>query len=135
MKMLKTLILFAALVLGITTQAGAGLYTITFNDGNGNVGSGQVDVELAINNYYAASGSLTVTAGQAIGNWNLYTTGGYTTYPNHLTSPAGAFYYNNAVYPTANPQYPTANPLLDEYGLLFTQNNGNELNFWGNADG
>jgi hypothetical protein len=31
--------------------------------------------------------------------------------------------------------YPTASPLLDEYGLLFTQNNGNELNLWGNADG
>ena len=26
------------------------------------------------------------------------------------------------------------NPLLDDYGLLFTQNNGNELNLWGNAD-
>jgi hypothetical protein len=135
MKPLKTLTLPAALALGITTQAGAGLYTIAFNDGNGNVGSGQIDVELAINNYYAASGSLTVTAGPAIGNWNLYTAGGYTCYPNYLTSPSGAYWYNNAVYPTSNPQYPTANPLLDDYGLLFTQNNGNELNLWGNADG
>jgi hypothetical protein len=134
-KLLKILTLLAALALGITTQAGAGLYYIAFNDGNGNVGSGQIDVELAINNYYAASGSLTVTAGQAIGNWNLYAAGGYTSYPSRLTSPSGAYWYNNAVYPTGNPQYPTANPLLDDYGLLFTQNNGNELNLWGNADG
>ena len=29
-----------------------------------------------------------------------------------------------------------SNPLLDVYGLLFTQqNNDNELNLWGNADG
>jgi hypothetical protein len=137
MKMLNTLrlTLLEALVLGITPQAGAGLYNISFNDGNGDVGSGQIDVELANNIYYAASGSLTVTAGQAIGNWSLYTVGGYTSYPNHLTSPAGTFYYNNAVYPTGNPQYPIANPLLDVNGLLFTQNNGNELNLWGNADG
>lgn len=40
------------------------------------------------------------------------------------------------MYPTGqNPQYPDANPLLDLYGLLFTQNNGNELNLWGNANG
>jgi hypothetical protein len=135
MKPLKTLTLQAALALGVTTQAGAGLYYITFNDGIGDVGSGQIDVELANNYYYAASGYLMVTAGQAIGNWNLYTAGGHTAYPNYLTSPAGAYWYNNAVYPTGNPQYPAANPLLDEYGLLFSQNNGNELNLWGNADG
>ena len=136
MKPHKTLTLLAALVLGIAVQAGAGLYTIAFNDGNGNVGSGQIDVELANNIHYAASGSLSVTAGQAIGNWNLYTAGGYTSYPNYFTSPAGAYWYNNGVYPTGNPQYPTANPLLDSYGLLFTQSNGNnELNLWGNADG
>jgi hypothetical protein len=135
MRTVKILTLLAALVLGITTPAGAGLYNITFNDGNGDVGSGQINVELANNNYYAASGSLAVTAGQAIGDWNLFTAGGHTSYPNYLTSPAGAYWYNNAVYPTANPQYPTANPLLDNYGLLFTQNNGNELNLWGNADG
>ena len=136
MRKLKTLSLLAAVFLGITTQASAVLFNITFNDGNGNVGSGQIDVELANSIYYAASGSLTVTAGQAIGNWNLYTAGGYTSYPNYFTSPHGAFIYNNAVYPTGyNPQYPIANPLLDEYGLLFTQNNGNELNLWGNADG
>jgi hypothetical protein len=135
LKPLKALTPLAALALGITTQAGAGLYIITFNDGKGDVGSGQIDVEMANSNYYAANGSLTVTAGMATGDWNLYTAGGYTSYPNYLTSPAGAYWYNNAVYPTGNPEYPTANPLLDDYGLLFTQNNGNELNLWGNADG
>src|ERR1700690_3630341 len=136
MRTLKALTLLAVLVLGITTRAGAVLFNITFNDGNGNVGSGQIDVELANSIYYAASGSLTVTAGQAIGNWNLYTAGGYNSFPSYLTSPAGQFIYNNAVYPTGyNPQYPIANPLLDDYGLFFTQNNGNELNLWGNENG
>ena len=85
---------------------------------------------------YAASGYLIVTAGQAVGDWTLYTAGGTTSYPGYLTSPAGAYWYNNAVYPSGNnPQYPVNNPLLDNFGLLFTQNNGNELNLWGNADG
>ena len=136
MKPLKTLTLFAGLVLGITTQAGAALYNITFNDGNGNVGSGQIDVESANNNYYAASGYLDVTSGPAIGYWNLFTARGTTPYPGYIYSPSGAYIYNNAVYPTGqNPQYPDTNPLLDYYGLLFTQSNGNELNLWGNADG
>lgn len=123
--------------MGVATPAGATLYDITFNDGNGDVGSGQINVvESAADNYYAASGNLDVTAGPASGNWNLYTAGGTTSYPDYLTSPAGAYLYNNAVYPTGNnPQYPDTNPLLDEYGLLFTQDNGNELNLWGNADG
>jgi hypothetical protein len=119
-----------------TSVSRAALYEITFNDRNVNVGSGQIDVETANGNSYAASGYLTVTAGAAVGAWTLYTAGGTTTYPNYLTSPKGAFYYNNAVYPTGkNPQYPAKNPLLDDYGLLFTQKNGNELNLWGNADG
>ncbi len=135
MKTLKILILFTALVSGMRTQAGTGLYRIAFNDGNGDVGFGQIDVQPANNNYYAVSGVLTVTAGPAMGDWNLFTTGGNSCYPNYLTSPAGAYWYNNAVYPTSNPQYCVANPLLDDYGLLFTQASGNELNLWGNADG
>lgn len=133
-KVLTTLALLAALVFGVTTQASAGLYCITFNDGNGDIGYGQIDVELANNNYHAVSGSLTVTAGRAIGDWNLFTAGGNASYPNYMTSPAGAYWYNNAVYPSCNPQYSLANPLLDDYGLLFNQSNGNELNLWGNAD-
>ena len=136
-KTLKTLALLATLALGVATPAGASLYDITFNDRNGNVGSGQIDVELANNGYYAASGFLAVTAGQAGGYWNLYIAGGTTSYPGYIYSPARAYIYNNAVYPTGpNPQYPGTNPLLDEYGLLFTQNNNfNELNLWGNANG
>jgi hypothetical protein len=137
-RLFETLTLLAALVLGIAPQAGAGLFNISFNDGSGDIGSGQIDVALDNNNnnYYAASGSLTVTGtGTAAGNWTLYTAGRYVSYPTYLTSPANAYLYNNAVYPTGyNPQYPTAKAHLDVYGLLFTQSNGNELNLWGNAD-
>jgi hypothetical protein len=124
-------------LLALTSVSRAALYEITFNDGKGNVGSGQIDVESASGNSYAASGSLDVTAGQALGDWTLYTTGGTTPYPGYITSPLNAFLYNNAVYPTgSNPQYGDNGPLLDVYGLLFTQDNGREeLNLWGNADG
>ena len=136
MKTLNIPILFAFLALGMAPQAGAGLYTITFNDGNGDFGSGQIDVESANNNFYATDGLLRVTGGNAAGIWTLYTGRGTKFYPDYLTSPSGAYLYNNAVYPNGNnPEYPATNPLLDYYGLLFTQNNGNELNLWGNADG
>lgn len=127
----------AFLALSLATQAGAGTYDITFDDGDGNIGSGQIDIESADNNlYYAASGYLDVTAGGASGNWDLYTAGGFTPYPGYIYSPSGGYIYNNAVYPNGqNPEYPATNPFLDDYGLLFTQSNGNELNLWGNADG
>jgi hypothetical protein len=120
-----------------TSVSHAALYGITFDDGNGNVGSGQIDVESANNNFYAAGGYLDVTAGEAIGAWTLYIAGGTTPYPGYIRSPLNAFLYNNAVYPTGqNPQYGDNGPILDVYGLLFTQNNGNEeLNLWGNVDG
>ena len=137
MKMLNIQILSAFLALGMVPQADASLYRITFNDRGVNIGSGLIDVESANNNFYAAGGYLGVTAGAATGNWTLYTAGGTAQYPGYFTSPSGAYLYNNAVYPNGNnPEYyPTANPLLDYYGLLFTQNGGNELNLWGNADG
>jgi hypothetical protein len=136
MKTPGILTLLAALALSVTPRACAGLYSIAFNDGRGDVGSGQIDVESANNNYYAVSGSLDVTAGQALGVWTLYTARGTTPYPGYIYSPSGAFIYNNAVYPDGkNPEYPGVNSLLDYYGLLFTQANGNELNLWGNADG
>jgi hypothetical protein len=130
----RTFLWAVVLVCGLAHRAGASLYGITFNDGQGDSGSGQIDVQQANNNYYASSGYLTVDSGGAAGNWTLYSAGGYTSYPGYLTSPAGAYRYNNAVYPDGNPQYPSANTLLDLYGLLFTQSNGNELNLWGNAD-
>jgi len=132
-KTLKTLILVAVLALGVTPWARADLYEITFTDaGANNVGSGQIDVVGGA----AVSGYFDVTAGAAAGlDWILYAAGGSTTYPNYFTSPAGGFWYNNAVYLTANPQYPAANPFLDNYGLLFTDGSGDELNLWGNSDG
>ncbi len=132
------LALFALLALCVsTTRVGAALYDITFDDGNGNVGTGQVDVQPGGNNrFFAYSGYLQVTSGGASGTWNLYTAGGTTPYPGYLYSPSGGYIYNNAVYPTGqNPQYPLVSSLLDVYGLLFIQANGNELNLWGNSDG
>jgi len=132
----KVALLLAFLALGVANQAAAALSQISFNDGQGNIGSGLIDIAGANNIYSAMSGYLDVTGGGAAGHWVLYAAGGATAYPNFLTSPAGAYWYNNAVYPTGvNPQYPGVSVLLDVYGLLFRQTTGNnELNLWGNAD-
>ena len=138
MKARKISILLASLVLGATLMARACLYDITFNDGRGDIGSGEINVQTANGNCYctACSGYLNVTSGEATGCWNLFSSGGATSYPGYLLSPAGAYWYNNTVYQSgSNPQYGNRGPLLDVYGLLFTQNGGNELNLWGNADG
>jgi hypothetical protein len=44
----------------------------------------------------------------------------------YTTSPLGAFYFNNVIYP--------GQPFLDVYGLLFS-NGTQELNIWGNGSG
>jgi hypothetical protein len=117
-----------------TSVLRANLYEITFTDpGANNVGSGQIDVEGG----YAVSGNFDVTAGTAAGAWNLYTVGGTGgTWDSQLTSPLGAFIYDNAVYlnPDSNPQYPGSS-YLDNAGLLFTDANNNELNLWGDGNG
>src|SRR5271169_6288979 len=43
--------------------------------------------------------------------------------------------HTTLIRPPSPRPYPTAIPLLEVDALLFTENNGNELNFWGNADG
>lgn len=133
-------LVFAFLALGAGSPADAALYQLNFNDSLGDTGLGQIDVVGTLvgtnYNYVAVSGYLDVTGGGAAGNWALYTAAGATTYPGYFTSPAGAYVYNNAVYPDGNnPEYPNVSSLLDNYGLLFTQGNGNELNLWGNPDG
>jgi hypothetical protein len=128
-------LLLVSSALGVANQAGAALADISFNDGRGDVGTGVINIAGANNTFQAVSGYLDVTSGGATGHWNLYAAGGSTPYPGFLTSPAGAYWYNNAVYPTGvNPQYAGVSVMLDDYGLLFTQANGNELNLWGNAD-
>jgi hypothetical protein len=124
------------LALMVARPAGATLYQVAFNDGRGNSGAGEISVQCGNSCAYAASGTLTVLSGQAAGCWSLYTGGGSSAYPGYMTSPAGAYWYNNAVYLcNNNPEYAGSGSLLDLYGLLFVQSNGNELNLWGNADG
>lgn len=136
MRTCKASILTILLALEIALQADAAPFDITFDLGQGDTGSGQIDILPDLNgNFFAASGYLNIGSGAAAGNWSLYSAGGATTYPGYLTSPTGAYWYNNAFYPDgANPQYPGVNTPLDNYGLLFTQGS-NELNLWGNADG
>ncbi len=139
-KALKISMAVAAIACVTANEADAITYDLNFTDSLGGIGTGQIDVVGvvvgAIVNYEAVSGYLNITGGAAAGNWTLYSAGGATVFPGYIYSPAGAFIYNNGVYPDGNnPQYPSVSSLLDTYGLLFTQTNGNELNLWGNADG
>lgn len=136
MKTLKAATLILSLASGILTQAGAAVFDISFNLGGGVTGSGLLNVLQATNgSYFAASGNVAISGGTAAGNWTLYTAGGATTYPGRLTSPAGAYWYDNAFYPNGtNAQYGNVVTQLDNYGLLFTLGS-DELNLWGNADG
>lgn len=138
MKVLKAAILLSSIVLGLTHQAHAVSFGITFDLGSGNTGTGLFEVATNGSTYYASSGYLDISGGAAAGTWSLYTAGGTTTYPSRLTSPGGGYWYNNAVYLDGNnPQFPATNPLLDQYALLFIQDGSpsNELNLWANADG
>jgi hypothetical protein len=75
------------------------------------IGSGQ---------FLATGGNLTVTStldGNLEGTYPLYPGG-----PAQTTSPAGAFLYDNVLYPSANPS-------IDNNGLLFI-NAGVEVNVW-----
>jgi len=135
MKTIRIITLAGLLAFGLKVQAD-GLYDITFSDAGGvNAGVGQIDVVGG----YAVNGYFNVTAGIALGNYSLYTAGGTGgTWNSTLTSPLGAFYYDNAVYipPTPNPQYPSdPAAYLDNGGLLFTDLSGNEINLWANGNG
>lgn len=142
MQTMKTLFLTIALVLGASLQSKAVWFDISFDLGPSSTGVGQFQVFTNSNNdFYAVSGFLDIFGGAITGldgHWTLYAEDGYVNYPSRLTSPAGAYWYNNSVYVEGNnAQFPITNPLLDQYGLLFRldSNPASELNLWGNADG
>jgi hypothetical protein len=74
--------------------------------------------------YLATAGSITVTGAQDIGTFPLYAGG-----PGLVSSPNGAFIYNNLVYPSSNPTVDVNG------GLLFDNGGGLETNIWGNSAG
>ena len=117
------LMTLAALVISVTTQAGATLMAISFDDDGNNAGSGTIDVEGG----YAVSGSFMVTAGLATGYWTL--TGGTPSTAGSGTSPNGYFNYDNMVFLGSDPYLTTTG------GLLFTDGLGDQLNLWADSPG
>jgi len=101
------------------------LFDLVFNVGQ-DIGSASLNVtDTGNGNFLATGGTLTITSsldGTYLGTYALYPGG-----PGTTTSPAGAFYYDNVIYPTTD-------PVLDDDGLLFT-GNGIEVNIWGNSPG
>jgi hypothetical protein len=85
--------------------------------------------------FLATAGTLTVTGtddGNHLGAYSLYPDTPPLTpdcsgdFSIQYTSPNGGFCYNDLVYPSSD-------PVLDEYGLLFINSGGFEINIWGNS--
>jgi hypothetical protein len=96
--------------------------TFTFDIG-GNVGFGTLmTTDMGGGQFWATSGTLTVTAGLDAGSYSIVPGG-----PSQTTSSLGAFFYDNLVIPASD-------PALDMNGLLFS-NGSKEINIWGNSPG
>lgn len=96
------------------------LFNFAFSIGP-NAGYGSLDTTDIFNGeFLATAGTLTVTGGGAVGSYPLYPGG-----PAQTTSPAGAFLYNNVLYPSIA-------PLIDNNGPLFI-GSGLEVNIWSDA--
>lgn len=96
-------------------------FRMTFS-GGGNVATATLEAEdIGGGHFLATSGTLTVTAGGAVGTYSLIPGG-----PGAFFSPSGAFIVDDVLY------YPGANPFLDVDGLLFGSGN-KEINIWGNG--
>jgi hypothetical protein len=148
MKRIKNLFFTAAIVavaLFVTAPAGAGpiginlspgysgstdgtdpAVSFSFSDTEGDTGTVSIatSINLLDGSLWATSGSLTVTGSpdtNNIGTWNLLTTG-----PGFSTSPLGAFWVDNVIYPNSDPD-----GLIDNLGLLFGDGT-REINLFGN---
>jgi hypothetical protein len=94
----------------------------TFDIG-GNIGFGSLMTnDVGGGQFWATSGTLTVTAGADVGSYTLSPGG-----PGVTLSPLGAFNFDNLVIPASD-------PALDGNGLLFSFG-GKEINIWGNSPG
>jgi hypothetical protein len=100
------------------------LFDFSFSIGS-QTGSGSLNVSDQSNGQYLAiSGSLTVNGVYDVGTYPLYPGG-----PGVVTSPNGAFIYDNLLFPS----YPSTNPSIDLDGILFLNSSGFEVNIWGNG--
>jgi hypothetical protein len=91
-------------------------FTIGPNSGYGSLNT----TDIFNGQFLATAGTLTVTGGGAVGSYPLYPGG-----PGQTTSPAGAFLYNNVLYPSIAPS-------IDNNGPLFI-GSGLEINIWSDA--
>jgi hypothetical protein len=94
--------------------------SFTFTIGPQTGSSALTVADLGNNNFLATGGTLNVTGGSDVGTYSLYPGG-----PGITISPAGAFQFDNLVFPSQD-------PLFDVDGLLFF-GSGREINVWGNS--
>jgi len=96
------------------------IFDFTFTIGP-DTGYGSLNTtEFGNGDFFATTGTLTVTGGQEVGAYSLYPGG-----PAQTTSPSGYFYYDNVLYPSIDPG-------IDNNGLLFT-GHGLEINIFSNG--
>ena len=109
-----------SVALGVAPSSTVINFSFTINSTPVETAFGSVNVtDQGGGKWLATSGSLTVTGGSDVGTWTLIAGG-----PGMVTSPNGAFNYDNLITPAAN-------PVLDTGGLLFGITGNKELNVWG----
>jgi PEP-CTERM motif len=137
---------------GVVTPSASGhlggedpLFQLTYNDGTELIVASlnTTPSGLGDGSYLATSGILTVTGGSLPGVYPLIPS---LNPPNIFTSPLGAFFADNLVYPNNNAgsgfnngadgTAVISNPsFFDNLGLLFGSGGNIEINFWGNGGG
>jgi hypothetical protein len=122
---LKLAIVASALLLANQARATLDIYSITFVDPTfANAAHAVADVNVV--NGLAESGSLTIVTGLDAGTtYNLIPDPGNVA--GTYTSPLGAFFYDNLVFPNVN-------PFVDNNGLLFG-NGTREVNLYSTGTG
>jgi hypothetical protein len=120
---MKKILSFAVMAFMLTfaaSMSATSTYSFSFNVG-GNQGSGLLDTALVGNQVWVNGGTVSITAGSAVGTYSVLPGG-----PAPFTSPSGAFFTDNVLYPSP------ADPVFDTNGLLLGAGS-TEINIWGNG--
>ncbi|MGA2240357.1 MAG: hypothetical protein ABSG74_14225 [Candidatus Bathyarchaeia archaeon] len=128
LKTLQAALLAGALGLAVQAQASV-VFDLTYSDPSGNAANGQLTANPNDDGSYTAiSGTLDITASTTagvVGSYSLYFNPNGTA---PTVSPAGAFIYDNQLFPGKD-------PYLTTYGLLLWTSGVREINLWGNSPG
>jgi len=125
MRNLATIIVSVAIVILATwSGANAKVYNFTFSSGSESI-NGQLTVDMSDNEVTNMTGTLSGAVNDTINGFIAN-----PSFPNTVSTPGGAFTYDDAFYPGRD-------SLVDAFGIVFTTagNPGGYWNLWSGAPG